>query len=111
MNRKGLAGLFDSKRFWVVLGSLVVILLTARFPEYANKIDLIVQVVVALAFALIGGYTLQDTVTAWSNRPGSLSDALRALLEEFIGAGGLNTKTLPKPDANELKPPAPPAAG
>lgn len=56
--------LFKSKRFWVSLIGLIVIVVSAFEPRLAERFNEIVPAVLVIIGFLVGGYSLEDAVTA-----------------------------------------------
>lgn len=61
--------LLKSKRFWVSLLGLLVIIISAFEPHLAERFNEIVPAVLVIVGFLVGGYSLEDAVTA--NNPPS----------------------------------------
>lgn len=67
--RKGTAmeyvpALFKSKRFYVSLLGLIVIVISAFEPRLAERFNEIVPAVLAIVGFLVGGYTIEDAIEA-----------------------------------------------
>lgn len=56
--------LFKSKRFWVSLTGLIVIIVSAFEPHLAARFEEIAPSVLIIVGALVGGYTITDTAEA-----------------------------------------------
>lgn len=56
--------IFRSKRFIAAGVGLVVMLLVAAIPELEASEDIIIESLVVLIGVLIGGYSIQDAITA-----------------------------------------------
>ena len=64
MNTANVPGLLKSKRFWVSLLGLLVIGVSAFEPHLAERFNEIVPAVLVIVGFLVGGYSLEDAVTA-----------------------------------------------
>lgn len=56
--------LFKSKRFWVSLLGMLVIIVSAFEPHLAARFNEIVPSVLMIVGFLVGGYSLEDAITA-----------------------------------------------
>ena len=56
--------LLKSKRFWVALLGLLAIIVSAFEPTLAARFNEIVPAVLVIVGFLVGGYSLEDAVTA-----------------------------------------------
>lgn len=53
-----------SRRFWSAVIGLVAMIVTGLVPELQPHIDIIVPGIVGIVGILIGGYAIEDAVTA-----------------------------------------------
>jgi hypothetical protein len=81
-----LGGLLNSKRFWVSLIGLLVYVLGLQVPAVAAHADQLGQLVAAIVLALVSGYSLEQTATAWKAKPTTPESELTDLLAEVIKA-------------------------
>jgi hypothetical protein len=58
--------LLKSKRFWVSVLGLLTIIVSAFEPTLATKFNEIVPAVLIIVGFLVGGYSLEDAVTAYN---------------------------------------------
>ena len=56
--------IFKSRRFWSAVIGLFAMIVTGLVPELKEHIDIIVPGIVGLVGILIGGYAIEDAVTA-----------------------------------------------
>lgn len=56
--------IFQSKRFWSALIGLLTVVLVGFFPELEDNMDMIQETALVLFGSLIGGYSIQDAVSA-----------------------------------------------
>ena len=56
--------LLKSKRFWVSILGLIAILVSAYDPTLSTRFNEIVPAVLVIVGFLVGGYSLEDAVTA-----------------------------------------------
>jgi len=56
--------LLKSKRFWVSILGLIAIIVSAFEPTLATRFNEIVPAVLVIVGFLVGGYSLEDAVTA-----------------------------------------------
>lgn len=66
MSTVNLPGLLKSKRFWVSLLGMLVIIISAFEPTLATRFTEIVPAVLAIVGFLVGGYTLEESVQSYS---------------------------------------------
>ena len=59
------AEIFRSKRFWTALLGVVSMLLVAFVPELEAHVDTLTPGILAVVGLLIGGYTVQDSISAY----------------------------------------------
>lgn len=78
--------LLKSRRVLIALSALIVGLLLLAVPELAPLRAEITTLVIALALALIAGYSLEDAVRAGHERAAQSDGDLRDLIREMIDA-------------------------
>lgn len=61
--------LLRSKRFWVSVLGLITIVVSAFEPHLADRFNEIVPAVLVIVGFLVGGYSLEDAVTANKQSP------------------------------------------
>ncbi len=81
-----MANLFKSRRFIVALAALLVGLVTLAVPDMSAVREEILTLVIALALALIGGYSIEDAAKAGRDRANdpSASRELRDLIVDVL---------------------------
>ena len=60
-----LPSLFKSKRFYVAVLDLAFMVLVAFVPRLPEQADILIPAALALIGLVIGGYTVQDAVSAY----------------------------------------------
>jgi hypothetical protein len=82
--------LLKSRRFLVLIICVVLYAVASYVPALAVHIDNIGLILTLLGGLLIGGYSVEDAVAAWSGRPLSFAAAVREMvaevMEEWFGA-------------------------
>jgi hypothetical protein len=73
-----------SRRVLVAIAALLVGMLTLALPEVAALRGEILTLVIALALALIGGYSLEDAAGVGRERATASPEALRELVKEVL---------------------------
>jgi len=80
--------LLKSKRFIVFVIALVANVLVARFPELGSFRNEIIYMVTSLALVLIGGYSLEDAVTAYKAEaplvPATQEEIVKGIADEIV---------------------------
>lgn len=66
MSLENLPGLLKSKRFWVSLFGMLVIVISAFDPTLSARFNEIVPAVLVIVGFLVGGYTLEESVQSYS---------------------------------------------
>ena len=61
--------IFKSKRFWVAVINVVMMVVTGFVPQLAEHSDIIIPALVIITGFLVGGYTLEDTQALRVNAP------------------------------------------
>lgn len=61
--------IFKSRRFWSAVIGLVAMVISSLVPEVRQHIDIIVPGIVGIVGILIGGYAIEDVVSASKNAP------------------------------------------
>jgi len=97
-----------SRRVIVAISAFLVSLLVMAVPELEPLLDEILTMVITLALAIIGGYTIEDAARAGRERANLPPDELRELIKDVLNgmvdevAQG-NTATERLPEAVEMK--------
>jgi hypothetical protein len=73
-----------SRRVIVALSALIVGLLTCAIPELHPLRGELLTLIITLALAVIGGYTVEDAVRAGREGSTTSSDDLRQLIKEVL---------------------------
>ena len=79
-----LALALKSRRVMVALSALLVGLLTLAAPELAAVRGELLALVIALALAVIGGYSLEDAAAAGRDRAAVSEDDVRKLVKDVL---------------------------
>lgn len=75
--------LFKSRRFLVLIGYALAVVIFSLVPSLAPLAEFIPQITIAVVF-LIGGYTVNDAIAEWNKNKGDLPTDQRDLLLELI---------------------------
>lgn len=59
--------IFKSKRFWSAVIGLIAMIITGLVPELKEHIDIMIPAIVGIIGLLIGGYSIEDAITARSS--------------------------------------------
>jgi hypothetical protein len=73
-----------SRRVLVALCVLIVGLLTLAIPDLKSVHGELMALLITLALAIIGGYTLEDAAHAGRETRGQIPDDLRDLIKEVL---------------------------
>lgn len=69
MQSNNIKELINSKRFWTMIVGSVVLLIVNLVPALAPNSDELNKIILILVGALIGGYTVTDSVEANASKP------------------------------------------
>ena len=73
-----------SRRVLIALSALLVGVLTLAVPEVSAMRGEILTLVITLALALIGGYSIEDAATAGRERAATLPEDFRGLVKDIL---------------------------
>lgn len=93
----GVLALLTSRRFLVSVVSLIVGALVVYMPNLQHVQNELLTLITTLALALIGGYSVEDAVTASKGTPASDLKTMRELILEVVES------LLEAPSAEEAK--------
>jgi hypothetical protein len=74
-----------SRRVLIAVAALLVGLLMSVLPELEPARDELLMLLITLALALIGGYSIEDAASAGRERASQQNQELRRLVKDVIG--------------------------